>query len=459
MDYVFTRRMTSYVLKSRRMLVRGKLTPAALVVQAGRIVSVEENVSLPFPGLEVRDVGELVVLPGVVDCHAHLNEPGRTDWEGFATGTAAAAAGGITTLVDMPLNSIPATTTVTALEAKARAVSHQAHVDYGFWGGVVPGNASELAGLAAEGVVGFKCFLCPSGVDEFPAVSRGDLEAAMPLLARLGLPLIVHAELEDGDSPAPSAPRADRYASHLASRPRRFERRAIQLMIELCRRTGCAVHIVHLSNADALEDLRAARAEGLPFTAETCPHYLTFAAEEIPDGATAFKCAPPIREAENRERLWQGLKEGTLSLVVSDHSPCTPALKHPETGDFHAAWGGIASLQLSLSIVWSGARARGIPLEVVSQWMSRGPALLTGLSHKGALEPARDADFLVFAPEQTFTVEPERLQHRHKVTPYAGRALQGRVLETYLRGQRVWGDGAPPLTPPRGDRLRREPRP
>jgi allantoinase len=447
--------MANFVLKSRRILIQGKLTDAALVVQGGRFISIEQNAQRPFPGLDVLDVGERVVLPGLLDCHVHLNEPGRTDWEGFETGTRAAAAGGVTTLVDMPLNSIPATTTVEGQRRKAEAAKGRCHTDYAFWGGVVPGNAHELEHMAAEGVVGFKCFLCPSGVDEFPHVSKSDLEGAMPVLARLGVPLIVHAELEDEASPTPKASRA--YAGYLESRPRRFEDDAIRMMIDLCRRTRCRVHIVHLSSADALEDIKKARAEALPFSAETCPHYLTFSAEEIPDGATAYKCAPPIREAENRERLWEGLKGGVISLLVSDHSPCAPALKKLEAGDFRAAWGGISSLQLGLSILWTGAKRRGVSLAQLSGWMAQAPALLTGLSRrKGEIAVGRDADFVVFDPDADFVVEPKALRHRHKVTPYEGQKLMGQVAQTFLRGDCIFDAKNPNLTrEPRGKFLPR----
>ena len=404
-------------------------------------------------GLPVMDVGEHVVLPGVVDCHAHVNEPGRTEWEGFETATRAAAAGGITTLVDMPLNSIPATTTEEALRLKAAQAEGRCFVDHAFWGGVVPDNGGELERLVEAGAMGFKCFLVPSGVDEFPHVDRAVLERVMPVLARLGVPLLVHAELADGEAPPEGEVRS--YRGYLASRPRRWEDEAIRMMLELCRETGCRVHIVHLSSADALPDIARARWERLPFSVETCPHYLTFAAEEIADGATHFKCAPPIREAENRERLWRGLAEGYIGQVVSDHSPCTPALKRLREGDFGLAWGGIASLQFSLPAVWTGARARGLGLADVVRWMCQAPAELAGLEGvKGAIAPGHDADLVVFDPEATFTVESSRVLHRHSLTPYEGRTLSGRVEMTFLRGQRIYDRGGFPMEP-RGQRLRR----
>jgi allantoinase len=327
-------------------------------------------------------------------------------------------------------------------------------VDYAFWGGVVPGNAGELAPMVEAGAMGFKCFLVPSGVDEFPHADRAVLEQAMPVLARLGVPLLVHAELDDGHAPPEGDARA--YRSYLASRPRRWEDEAIRMMIALCRAHRCRVHIVHLSSSDALADIARARQEGLPFSVETCPHYLTFAAEEIPDGATHFKCAPPIREADNRERLWRGLSAGDISLVVSDHSPCTPALKRLEQGDFAHAWGGIASLQFSLPAVWTGARAHGLGLEDVARWMCRATAELAGLGGvKGAIAPGYDADLIVFDPEATFTVQPEHVLHRHRLTPYAGRTLSGRVEMTFVRGQQVYARGEF-LEEPCGQRLMRQ---
>ncbi|NTX00441.1 allantoinase AllB [Myxococcus sp. CA040A] len=429
-------------LRSRRVLAAGGMREAVVVVKDGRV----EKVAGPgeaLGALTVTDVGNHVVMPGVVDCHAHINEPGRTEWEGFATATRAAAAGGITTVVDMPLNSLPPTTTLEALKLKASAARESSQVDHGFWGGVIPGNANELEALIDAGVAGFKCFLCPSGVDEFPPADRAVLDVAMPILARRGIPLIVHAELESPLAEADAGgPRT--YRAYLESRPRRWEQDAIRMMVELARQHRCRVHIVHLSSADALPLLADARREGLDVSVETCPHYLSFTAEEIEDGATHFKCAPPIREAENRERLWAGLARGDIELVVSDHSPCTPALKLLERGDFSAAWGGIASLQLSLSAVWTEARKRGHGLETLARWMCEAPAKLVGLhGTKGTLAPGADADLLVFDPEATFIVEPTRLQHRHPLTPYAGRTLSGVVETTFLRGMKIYERGQP----------------
>jgi allantoinase len=383
-------------------------------------------------------------MPGLVDTHVHTNEPGRTEWEGFRAATRAAAAGGVTTLIDMPLNSIPATSTVAGLRAKREAAAGQCWVDVGFWGGLVPGNNVEIGPLLAAGARGFKCFLVPSGVEEFPHVSEHDLRKALPELAARGAVLLVHAELpgplEAAGADASIDPRS--YAAYLRSRPPEAEVEAIRLLIRLCREFGARIHIVHLSAAEALPLLREARANGLPITVESCPHYLHFAAEEIPDGATQYKCAPPIRERANRERLWEALAEGLIDLVVSDHSPCPPALKALDLGDFERAWGGISSLQLGLSLVWRGARERGYPPERLAEWMSRAPARLARLDHrKGAIAVGRDADLVVWSPETDFVVEPAALHHRHKLTPYAGARLPGVVEMTFLRGEKIYDRG------------------
>jgi allantoinase len=427
------------IIQSTRVVHGGAIGPAAVVMVGGKI----REITAPQPG--ALDYGDAVIMPGVVDTHVHVNEPGRTEWEGFATATRAAAAGGVTTLVDMPLNSIPSTTTAAALAEKRAAAAGQCAIDVGFWGGVVPGNTAELAPMVAAGALGFKCFLVDSGVDEFPHVGEAEVAPALAELRRLGVPLLAHAEVAGPIAAATAAlagadPR--RYATYLASRPPEAEDEAIALLLRAVRATGGRVHVVHHSAAAALARLAAARAEGLPVTAETCPHYLRFAAEEIPDGATAYKCAPPIREAENRERLWRALAEGTLDLVASDHSPCTPALKKLEAGDFAAAWGGISGVQLGLPVVWTEARRRGFGLADVVRWMCVAPARLAGLAgRKGALAPGADADLVVFQPDEPFTVRPQGLEHRHKITPYAGATLDGVVEATYLRGERVYHRG------------------
>ncbi|MGE0547865.1 MAG: allantoinase AllB [Kofleriaceae bacterium] len=436
--------MIDLVVRSQRVVAADRVAPAAIHIHGGTIQAVASWDDVPT-GARLHDVGELAVLPGIVDTHVHLNEPGRTEWEGFTTATTAAAVGGVTTLIDMPLNSIPPTTTREALAAKRDAARGRCAVDVGFWGGVVPGNTDQLAGMVFDGVRGFKCFMVDSGVEEFGWVGEAELRPAMSMLAPLGVPLLVHAEVAGPiDEAAARLAGADprRYATYLASRPEAAEQEAIAMVTALCRATGARTHIVHHSAASALPLLRAARAEGLPLTAETCPHYLHFSAESIPDGATPFKCAPPIREAANRELLWQALADGVLDFVASDHSPCTPSLKALEAGDFVAAWGGVAGLQLALPVVWTEASRRGHTLVEVARWMSAGPAKLAGLTgRKGAIAAGADADLVVFDDAAFTTVTPESVQHRHKVTPYAGEILRGVVHATYLRGRCVAENG------------------
>lgn len=433
--------MIERVVRSRRVVTPAGTKAAAIHIAGGRIAAVADWKDVPA-GVALDDVDDLALLPGVVDTHVHLNEPGRTEWEGFATATRAAAAGGTTTLVDMPLNSIPPTTTREAFAAKRHAARGQCAVDVGFWGGVVPGNAGELAGMVEDGIRGFKCFMVDSGVPEFGWVGERELGPAMGILAGLAVPLLVHAEVA---GPIDDATRAladadpRRYATYLASRPPAAEEQAIALVVRLCRATRARTHIVHHSAASALPLIRAARSEGLPFSAETCPHYLRFTAEAIPDGATAFKCAPPIRDAANRELLWQALAEGVLELVASDHSPCTPGLKALDAGDFVAAWGGISGLQLALPIVWTEAAERGHSLDDIARWMAAHPARLAGLhGRKGAIAVGADADLVVFDDRALATVEASAIRHRHALTPYAGTTLRGRVHATYLRGTKIF---------------------
>jgi allantoinase len=428
------------VVRSRRVVTQDGIRPAAVHVHEGRIKAVTAHPDVPAGAL-VRDAGDLLVMPGLVDTHVHVNEPGRSEWEGFETATRGAAAGGVTTIVDMPLNSVPATTSAAALKAKRAAAQGHTAVNVAFWGGVVPGNAAELPALCEAGVRGFKCFLVPSGVDEFPAVDERDLRVALPVLAEHDLPLLVHAELPGpieaaGAAAANGDPRA--YSTWLASRPARAELEAIELVVRLAREFGARIHIVHVSTAEAIPLIRRARADGLRITAETCPHYLTFAAADIGAGATQFKCAPPIRDRANRDALWEALFAGDLQLVASDHSPCPPSMKCPHDGDFMKAWGGISGLEISLAAVWTGLSSRGGGLERLTEWLSAAPARLAGFEgRKGVIAAGADADLVIWDPNATFAVDAERLHQRHKLTPYAGMTLRGRVDATLIRGHLV----------------------
>ena len=432
------------VVRSRRVVLPDGVRPASVHIAADIITDVAGWDEVPA-GAPLLDACELVVMPGLVDSHVHVNEPGRTEWEGFASATRAAAAGGITTIVDMPLNSIPATTTVAALEAKLAAAEGKLWVDVGFHGGVVPENGADLAALCRRGVLGFKCFLVPSGVDEFGHVGEAELGPALDVLGDAGVPLLVHAELEGPIAAAADAVLAMspyRYLTYLRSRPPSAEDQAIAMLIGLARGRRARVHVVHCASGSALGLLAAARQEGVPIGAETCPHYLHFAAEEVPDGATEYKCAPPIREADNREALWGGMTGGVLDMVVSDHSPCTPELKRKGTGDFMAAWGGIASLQLTLPVMWSEFRRRGHGLDRLVAWMCRAPAALVGLAKKGAIARGNDADLTVWDPDARFAVRGDSLQHRSPLTPYDGETLFGVVDTTMVGGQVVYQRGA-----------------
>jgi allantoinase len=446
------------VIRGRRVVTENSVAPASVHITRGYISAISIYEDVPAGCDLVEADQESIVMPGLVDTHVHVNEPGRTEWEGFETATRAAAAGGVTTIVDMPLNSIPATTTLAGLNEKLAAAADKLSVDVGFWGGVVPGNTSELEQLWEAGVVGFKCFLIHSGVDEFPNVTEADLRAAMPELARLGAPLIVHAEVPGpveaccqsiGDASSNS------YETFLRSRPREAENQAVALMIKLAGETGCRIHVVHHSSADALAMLRHAKSSGLPLTVETCPHYLHFAAEDIPDGATEFKCCPPIRERENREQLWQALRDGAIDFVVSDHSPCPPEMKLREQGDFMNAWGGISSLQLRLPILWTDANERGFTIEQIVEWLCTGPARQVGFNTwKGSIKEGADADIVIWKPDTQFRVAPEIIHHRHKLMPYTGEVLRGVVEKTFLRGQIVY-DGGELVSGPLGRMLLR----
>jgi allantoinase len=447
-------RTEDLVFRGRRVLTPEGIRPATVKVRSGRIVSVDPFDSrAPGEAVDAVDAGEAVVLPGVVDTHVHINEPGRTHWEGFVTATRAAAAGGVTTLLDMPLNSVPPTTSLEALHTKAESAAGRCRVHVGFWGGAVPGNRGQLEPLKRAGVFGFKCFLAPSGVEEFGHIGSQELAGILEITGSLGAVLLVHAEDPSRlvEPQAVGAPWS--YASYLRSRPPEAEVSAVECVAAACRETGARAHILHVSSADAAEAIGRARDEGLALTGETCPHYLAFAAEEIPEGATEFKCAPPIRGAANRERLWGKLVDRTLALIASDHSPAPPELKRRENGDFREAWGGISSLELALPAVWSAAGERGHRLEDVADWMCSGPARLAGLSGvKGAIAPGHDADLVLFEPEAEWIVDPGRLEQRWKLTPYAGRRLRGKVLATYLKGEKIYENGEF-LGSPRGEML------
>lgn len=427
-------------LKSKRVLTADGVKPACIAFESERILSIESYSTTAANGW-VIDAGEDVVLPGLVDSHVHVNDPGRTHWEGFSTATRAAAAGGCTCIVDMPLNSIPATTNVEALQRKRAAAENTCLIDYGFWGGVVPGNAQDLLSLAENGVRGFKCFLSDTGVPEFTNVGEADLDLAMPIIAETGLPLLVHAESPAALAAARTHSENDwaKYATYLKSRPPEAELEAVELMITLCRKYRCSVHVVHVSAAEVLPLLRQAKLEGLPITAETCPHYLYFGAEDIVDGATEWKCAPPIREAKNRELLWEALADGTLDLIATDHSPCPKELKQ---GNFDTAWGGISSLSLALPIIWTAARQHGFGLEDVCRWMCLNTARLAGLDgQKGQIAKGCDADLFVFDPDKRFHVTTDRLHFRHPCCPYLSEQLFGKVKQVFLRGTRVFENG------------------
>lgn len=431
-------------IKGNHILTPAGIQKAVVLIRNGVI----EDVLPTLPetmAATVTDIEDSLLMPGITDPHVHINEPGRTDWEGFDTATQAAIAGGITMLVDMPLNSTPVTTTAAAFDQKVAAANGRLHTHCGFWGGIVPGNAHEINALADKGVLGFKAFLTHSGIDDFPNVTENDLRKAMPLIAKRGLPLLVHAELsrKSGVGSLESTAGGNRsYPKYLASRPKQWEDDAIALMIRLCEATGCRVHIVHLSSARSVEQIAAAKDRGLPVTVETAQHYLYFSAETIKDGQTAFKCAPPIRESTNNELLWHALKQGIIDFVATDHSPAPPALKQLSTGDFDTAWGGIASLQLALPALWTAARKRQIPLQDMAKWLCQRPTQLTGQQNrKGIIAKGYDADFVVWNAEKKFIVTEQMLYHKHKVTPYLNEELYGVTEQTWLAGEKVFDRG------------------
>jgi allantoinase len=429
---------------SQRVVTPTGMRAAGVLVEDEKIRGVVEIDRVPF-SIPSTNFGNAAILPGLVDSHLHINEPGRTEWEGFYSGTRAAAAGGYTMVVDMPLNCLPATTTVAALETKRAAAAGQCRVDWAIWGGVVSDNQEHIEKLAGAGVAGFKCFLIDAGIDGFTMVKEMELRAALPHVARTKLPLLVHAELA---GPVEAASRRlerhdwRRFSTYLQSRPDEAELEAIDLLLGLCREYHFRLHVVHLSTSRALERLKKGKAEGLPVSVETCPHYLHFVAEDIADGATLAKCAPPIRDRQNREELWRGLRDGVIDLIATDHSPCPPEMKRLDEGSFRTAWGGIAGLSLALPVIWTGASRRGFGLEDIARWMAEGPARLAGCDQrKGGIAQGYDADLVVFDPEEEFVVHEDRLHYRHRVSPYLGERLRGTVKKTFLRGRRIFDDG------------------
>jgi allantoinase len=432
------RPIPDFAIASQKVLTLEGEKPAAILIKGEKILDVVSIENIP-ENCPTEDMGNNVIMPGLVDAHVHINEPGRTDWEGFETATKAAAAGGITTIVDMPLNCIPVTTTVDALNQKIIATKDQLWIDCGFYGGLIPDNIQDLESLADAGVLGFKAFLSPSGIDEFPNISEKHLREALHILAKKGIPVLVHAELENG---ATSSEENKTYKYFQESRPKSWENNAIKLLIQLCREFNVHIHIVHLSSADILPEIAQTRKDGFPLTVETCPHYLHFSSERISDGDTRFKCAPPIWNGENRENLWAGLEEGIINFITSDHSPCTPELKNLEAGNFEKAWGGISSIQFALPVIWTECKQRGYSLEQLINWMSKQPAKFVGMDDlKGQISPGFDADLVCWNPDKKYIIKKEAIHHKNKLTPYEGESLYGVVNATFLRGQKVYENG------------------
>lgn len=431
---------TIFGIHSTHVLTEQGLRDVTLVIDNGLISEIREGkINADFP---VEELGNLVVMPGIIDSHVHINEPGRTEWEGFETMTKAAVAGGITTLVDMPLNSSPVTTTVENFEQKLKAAEGKLYCNCAFWGGVVPENSDKLDELIKAGVMGIKAFLTHSGIEDFPNVTASDLRKAMPVLAKYKVPLLAHAEIDEmheGIKVFEQSPKS--YKAYLGSRLKEWEDKAVELLIALCEEFKSPVHIVHLSSANSIEKIRDAKARGLPLTVETCPQYLYYNAEDIPDGNTLFKCAPPIREKENNEKLWKALKEGIIDFVVTDHSPATPELKKIESGNLKEAWGGIASIQFSLPVVWTKAKERGFTITDMARLMSASVADFIGQEKKGKIKVGFEADIVVWAPEEQFTAKKENIHYRHKISPYVGEKLYGVVKQTYVGGKKVYENG------------------
>jgi allantoinase len=432
--------MLDLAIKGNRVLTPEGLKKAVVLIKDGLVADVISFLPAEV-NCEIIDTEDKILMPGIIDPHVHINEPGRTEWEGFDTATKSALAGGITTLVDMPLNSSPVTTSVKAFEEKISATKDHLHCNCGFWGGIIPGNENEIEGLIEKGVLGFKAFLTHSGIDEFPNVTEEDLRKAMPIIANHGLPLLVHCELAT-PSPKERGKGVRSYTQYMHSRPRKWEDDAIALMIRLCEEFNCRVHIVHLSSSNSIEQIVKAKEKGLPLTVETAQHYLYFNAEDIHDGQTQFKCAPPIREKENNEKLWQALKEGIIDFVATDHSPAPPSTRELKSGDFIKAWGGIASLQFALPVLWTAARKQNCSIVDILKWLSERPAVLLGIQKsKGKIQKGFDADLVVWNAEKQFTVTEEIIHHKHKITPYLNEKLYGAVEQTYLRGIKVFDNG------------------
>lgn len=437
--------MKKFAIHSSRVVTPNGLQNATVFIEDGQIIGLEAG-RVQHEGFPLQEHGDDVIMPGLIDPHVHINEPGRTEWEGFDTATKAAAAGGITTLVDMPLNSSPVTTNAAAFRQKLEAAASKTHVNCGFWGGIVPDNLDDLEALLQSGVLGIKAFLTHSGIDDFPNVTEAHLRKGIPLLKKYEVPLLVHCELDtphDGLAKLDETPR--NYMAYLGSRPRSWEDKAIELMIKLCAEYETKVHIVHLSSSNAIPMLRKAKDAGLDITVETCPHYLYFSAETIPDGATLYKCAPPIREKENNDQLWQALKDDLIDFVATDHSPAPPALKEMQSGNFKKAWGGIAGLQFSLPVTWTKAKNKGFSIADIAKLMSTNVADFLNLGHKkGKLAAGYDADIVIWQPEAAFEVKEAIIQHRHKLSPYLGATLNGLVKQTYVMGFKVFDQGAFP---------------
>ena len=429
--------MIDTAILSNRTITPDGSRKAVILITDGKIVDVVNE--LPGGSFPVTDVGDNVVMPGIVDPHVHINEPGRTEWEGFDTATKAAIAGGVTSLVEMPLNASPVTTTVKAFEEKIKATQGKLHANVGFWGGIIPGNEDEIEALIEKGVLGFKAFLTHSGIDEFPNVTEDDLRKAMPVIARHNLPLLVHCELADPNHHSPTT--TQQYKKYLSSRPTKWEDDAIALMIRLCREFNCRTHIVHLSSADSIKQIAEAKQMGLPLTVETAQHYLYFNAEDIQDGRTEYKCAPPIREKANNEKLWQALKDGIIDFVATDHSPAPPGMKEINSGDFMKAWGGISSIQFALPALWTAAKKHNCRIEQIAEWLCEHPTILPQLKSKGKIEKGYEADIVIWNPEKSFIVTENNIHHKHKITPYANQELYGTIEQTWLKGEKVFDEG------------------